>query len=99
MGTPYWNEGFSVKILDPLWEVLRIEVLEGTTVIGTTEVACGEMLGSVGNGELEQALELPASKEGDATPAGSVFISITKVIEMSAASSNALSQSFSTLAE
>jgi hypothetical protein len=46
-----FGESFVVRILDPMWEVLHIDVIElgsdpssAPKSIGTTEIACGEMI-------------------------------------------------------
>ena len=82
---PEWNDGFTVKILDPLWEVLRIEVYDSEVgnpafFMGATEIPCGQMLGKVGEGVWEAPLEASnETKTSDAIVTGTVSLSVTKV--------------------
>jgi hypothetical protein len=79
---------FFPKILDPMWEVLHLDVLEldsagGSRVLGVAEVPCGEMVANLGAAPKEYALETPpdASKPADLT--GCAIVITTNQVRVS----------------
>ena len=92
---PEWNDSFSVKILDPLWEVLRIEIYDGelsnpVNFMGLTEVSCGEMLGMSGAGAWDMSLEASQDpRAADAVVTGQLSIIVTNTIELAGNGSGA----------
>jgi Ca2+-dependent lipid-binding protein len=84
--SPEWNETFSVEILDPLWEVLRLEVVDGgenDKFMGQTEVACGELLGQCEADAWDIPLEPPLDPRAlDTVVSGSITIAVTKVVNL-----------------
>ncbi len=87
--SPEWNESFNVKILDPMWEVLHVEVWEveaggAQRAVCATEIPCGELVVNCNEPAKEYAMEpIPEGKPVELAGTA-VYVSVEKVVELQA---------------
>jgi hypothetical protein len=80
-----FGESFQVRILDPMWEVLHVEVHEldaagASKAIGVTEISCGELI--VNCDSLVRDYVLEAMPDAKPLLEAAVTLSVDKVVEL-----------------